>query len=635
MSKQHKHMIRVQMERATDRYRKESVSPDDEANLALGQRYKIILPEIGSDPIYTADFDTAVGLAQEYGDKSEVIDLEQATAGAEDPSDPATVGLPADAAPPEDPTVVAAGGMAAVTPEVVPSDLGEATGVDFNKIGQAFGVSAGAAQDYFEGGGQDPEGADKIAQAMETAVPDLMDYTGDQYVRRLLSAAVMCGVPADQLAGLKELANGDEGYDESKQKMKKERAIARRKSYAKEAEQFGMALQDDAADQRMQTLMGMGLDDFLEEYPSPDVQALAKSWYDAVMNGKQVEISGVGDIYELGADGVPQMVGADAGDAGEPIPVPAAEMATDFLVAAADTGASIIGESAPARRGRKIARAVAEALAGKTYKGKALKLVEEDDMEPEQFYVAVDTSADAEIKVADGQVFVGPFDSPEAAADAVGAPDADVVDCSGEPVSGEAEAEAPATDGADEDDLEDLIPMEARIMKPTKESIHKAVLADLRKESGDESLEIDTSITSGTETTDQAAGALSTKGVNDGKTNQSPQDAGGSTDLQNDAKPTMGPGDAPVTLSAQDKGAIETNDGDLSGAGDGKSGASGMTESGALGFKRGNLVQVFEASSRSKIDSGIVVEIDRAKGTVTLEGDVSYALAGHFVKKVY
>src|SRR6478736_3483503 len=124
MSK-HQHLIRVRMERATDRYRKESVSPEDQSNLELGQRYKIILPEIGSDPIYTADFDTAVGLAQEYGDKSEVIDLEQATAGAEDPSDPAALGMPADAAPPaEGPTLVAAGGMAAVTPDVARSSLG-------------------------------------------------------------------------------------------------------------------------------------------------------------------------------------------------------------------------------------------------------------------------------------------------------------------------------------------------------------------------------------------------------------------------------------------------------------------------------------------------------------------------------
>jgi hypothetical protein len=541
--KQHpfQQFYRARMEKASRLY--EATSPADAENLALGQRYKIILPEIGSEPIYTNDFNTAVGLAQEYGDKSEVIDLEQAAAGAADPTDPAAVGAPAT-----EPQ-----GMDAVVPEILPNELGE----------------------------------------------------------RARAAAM----------------------------AKKTEAQAARKALVKEAASFDDSVASPEADARMQELMGMSVDEFLAEYPDPNVRALAQQWYDAVHAGKQVEISGVGDVYEYGALGT-QMVGPDAGDAGEPTPVPPAEMAVDFLVAAADTGARVLGEAAPAIGGgssdaprKRIAEATATALAGQTVGGKALKLVKEaDEMEDDQFYVAVDTAgAPAEIKVDGDQTFIGPFASPEAAADAVGAPDACVVDGSGSPVSGGEGCEAGADPAADSEELEDLIPMEARIKTPTRESIHATVLADLRKESGDESLEIDTTITSGTQATDDASGALSTKGVNDGRTNQTPQDAGGSTATDNAAKPTDMPGDPAATLASQDKGAIVTNDGDLSGAGDGKGTAK---FEGSVGYKRGNFVKVFEAKSRAKIDSGNVDSVDLDKGTVTLEGGVTYDLSGHYVEKV-
>jgi hypothetical protein len=70
---------------------------------------------------------------------------------------------------------------------------------------------------------------------------------------------------------------------------------------------------------------------------------------------------------------------------------------------------------------------------GKSTKQEALlrgkKAYRKEELEPDAFYLVVDPedTGDMEINVQDGQIFFGPFDSPEAAYDAAGTDDADVV----------------------------------------------------------------------------------------------------------------------------------------------------------------------------------------------------------------
>lgn len=73
---------------------------------------------------------------------------------------------------------------------------------DFEKIGAAFDVSANAARDFFQGGDSDPEGLEKIQLTIAVHDPVLYDYSGRQFVQRLLIACIKCGVPTDQLLAI-------------------------------------------------------------------------------------------------------------------------------------------------------------------------------------------------------------------------------------------------------------------------------------------------------------------------------------------------------------------------------------------------------------------------------------------------
>jgi hypothetical protein len=78
---------------------------------------------------------------------------------------------------------------------------------DFKKIGAAFGVGGAAARTYFEGGSFDPIGMEAIRIAIHRVEPNLLDYVGQEYVRRLIAACARCGVPTDQLVAIEYLAN--------------------------------------------------------------------------------------------------------------------------------------------------------------------------------------------------------------------------------------------------------------------------------------------------------------------------------------------------------------------------------------------------------------------------------------------
>jgi hypothetical protein len=282
---------------------------------------------------------------------------------------------------------------------------------------------------------------------------------------------------------------------------------------------------------------------------------------------------------------------------------------------------------------------IALALFGKKFEsGVPLRLYKKEDekeggMEDGKFFVAVSSGEDApEVRFDGNQTFIGPFDSPESARSAVGSDEVSVFDHEGNLANA---SPMPEEDAEMDADLEKMMaPMESTKLDPKKRmaGIIEQVVRDLKKESGDESLEIDTSVVNGSFATDGAAGALDTKGVVDTKTVQTPVDAGGSTDLNHDAKPTSGPDNPGVHLKAPEQGAMVTNDKDASGAGDGKSGAS-IHES-VLGLKAGNLVKITETNTGQKVDSGLVEEI--GEGYIRLHNDeTKYWLSEYSVRKLY
>lgn len=82
--------------------------------------------------------------------------------------------------------------------------------MDVQRIAAAFGVSPGAVQDYFGGGGRDPVGHAALAEKLRKAQPELDDYIGEGYVRLLLTACIQCGLPLDQLQAVIDSCSSDD-----------------------------------------------------------------------------------------------------------------------------------------------------------------------------------------------------------------------------------------------------------------------------------------------------------------------------------------------------------------------------------------------------------------------------------------
>jgi hypothetical protein len=272
-----------------------------------------------------------------------------------------------------------------------------------------------------------------------------------------------------------------------------------------------------------------------------------------------------------------------------------------------------------------VKESVAKAFAGKIFEGKRIRIAEEDELggDPDEFFVAVQGDGDPEVKFNGTSTFVGPFTSPEAARSAVGSDDVEVVDGEGVP-AGEGGSDVPmATTGQEDEEIQ----MDSK--KPSAKRLREAVLADIRKESGDESLNVNTSAGKKPGVDDSGSGNLDRKGVDDGTTNQAPADAGSSNKLPVGAD--RNPGDIPdgvSTLSNPMSGGMSSNGPDLSGAGKGK---GSVSEGAKAPCKVGNLVKVFR-SGGGKVDSGNVMEATADK--VMLEGGVEYDLKGHYIQVV-
>jgi hypothetical protein len=657
-----KHRSHPLMEQLRASMMERELSPDDRAQLAAGQKYKIVLPEIGTDPLYTNGFDTAVGMAKEYGDGAEVIDLELLQGSADAPAP-----LPGEE-PPADPAVVAGDDSGVpVEPEGPAAESVAAEGVgdepDWNAIGQAFGTPPQDAEDYFMGGG----GGDATAAKIDEIDPDLNNYDGGEYIRRLQAVMTQAGVPQDQIDAVMTPMIAAESAATQEENAMPPKTTA---SPAKLNEEGGM--------DRLKSLVGTDYDDnfALEDLDSDFAEHGADAddvlaAFDAIKSGSKILQGGApemlaaskGDASFLAVDGDVEkssgsshLAAALCAFALENSPVashledPAALDTSDAVYAdaysalqsflsAAPVGEAKKGKVPPAflknikkAKGKKgVKESLAKALAGKVFEGRKLAITELEDLsgDPEDFYVAVQSDGDAEVKFDGGSTMVGPFDSPEAAKDAAGSDEVQVVDGEGNPADGVGEDGDSSSDvipmatTGEEDDEE--IPMEAKKMKMSK--LRESVLADLRKESGDESLGVETTVGGKPGVDDSGSGNLDVKGADDATTNQAPADVGSSTELSTDADRRPGDlADDAVTLKDPLKGGLASNGPDLSGAGAGKGGVQEAV------CKVGQLVKIYEGASRAKIDTGNVQEVSGDK--VTLEGGVAYDLKGHFVQVV-
>ena len=296
-------------------------------------------------------------------------------------------------------------------------------------------------------------------------------------------------------------------------------------------------------------------------------------------------------------------------------------------------------------KNKRTYRAIAEAkVPSLLRRHRGLRMVREDEMEGDEFYVAVapEGSDDATVTFDGDSMFVGPFDSPDAAIAAVGGGDVDVVDGEGNP------ADLDAGEIDDDDDLGDMdgmalgdLPMEARRARVRK--IRESVMRRIRRQA--EALDVDTTVsdtdvggpdpgdTGGVQTDTDAGEVANGSGSHeDGGappvSQQSAQDAGGSTELNTDTTADK-VGEPIVALSDPDAGAMDAgDDADLSGAGADK----GKVSESRYGVRRGNLVAITERSTGKKVDRGVIAALTEAG--VVLEGDESYGYDRYEIRKI-
>lgn len=266
----------------------------------------------------------------------------------------------------------------------------------------------------------------------------------------------------------------------------------------------------------------------------------------------------------------------------------------------------------------------------------SLRLIGEDDeqgLESDQYYVLVvpDDAGEIEVAFHDGELCVGPFDTPLDAAIAVGDEDADVniVDGDGVPVGGVENDPA----------LDPSAPLgEKTNRKPlsgmNRKKIHEQVIRDINNLlESDNQLDVDTTIGFNKDGSTQSGSGNYSGDGDPAAARQTPQDAGDSTALDTpaDRRPEdrANPEGGVPLLNDPAKGGMDTNDGDLSGAGDGK-GPVTVSES-VNGLKRGSYVVIADQTGK-RVDSGLVESVT-ASG-VKLEGnDDAYAFNQFFVQR--
>jgi hypothetical protein len=522
---------------------------------------------------------------------------------------------------------------AKVPPEMVNRLLGTNTGSgkreagDYwavaKKIAKTYGVSVDAAEAIFYGGDA-PGLADALDKLVAAGYPD--DHTTYDEVKPFLDKAGVTREEYMSLPGMDDTLDGDDDLDEAGGTQREGKFTF---------------------DQRVPNTGATAV-----TYQRDDGSAV----YLGVWDGNDPEAEPI-ELTDFSADGEPDVdntayyFAADIAKAlsefnartGEEIP-------SAFALALSDRAANLRQEATqnssrkPAVRrvsqsarsvveahqrnrpmkSNRLYRALSEALALTILrKNRGVRMVREDEMAADQFYVVVapEGADSSEVKIDDGQIFVGPFGSPEAAQTAVGGDSVDVVDGNLEPVG------SGGSDDLGADDIAGIaspdLPMEAR--KRIHSRIRENVLKRIQREAT--ALDVDTTIGGGEELDDNGSGNLKDGGA-PAVALQAAADAGKSHDL--DVDTSNPPGDAPVSLSNPDRGAMDRGaDLDLSGAGAGKGGASfeGVDR---FALRKGNLVLVKE--NGRKIDRGNVLKVE---GTiVTLEGDVSYDLTKHEIKKI-
>jgi hypothetical protein len=269
---------------------------------------------------------------------------------------------------------------------------------------------------------------------------------------------------------------------------------------------------------------------------------------------------------------------------------------------------------------------------------KGKKAYRKEELEDDKFYLVVDPDSpgDASIDIKGGQIFFGPFDSPEDAATAAGADDANVVP--GDDID--------AVDGALADDGQGQVgdmdlgesgrrgvrrpaaPARRAAVATETSRLRASVMRDIMREA--DALDVDTTIKSGDQATDQASGAVDQTGVNDGVTNQSASEIGQQhvqTDVKADDEPGFEGSDSIVKPSGA--GTLDSNGGDLGSVRESQNAST--TDNGVLVEKTnpkyctpGSFVRVYEGhgAGRKKVDQGVVFKMTAE--AVTLDGDAEY-----------
>lgn len=280
---------------------------------------------------------------------------------------------------------------------------------------------------------------------------------------------------------------------------------------------------------------------------------------------------------------------------------------------------------------------------------RGLRLVREDEMEPEAFYLVVappDAGEDATITLAGDEMFIGPFDSPEAAQQAVGDEDGDVdvVNGDAEPVEGEMGGEEL---GGELPSELDLPPMEARRRPASRqqealarrtnqrraEAMRQSVRRQIMREA--EAFMAPTTVKNNTDgVAPDGSGTTDQKGA-PAIANQTPQQAGETHVHQ---APSAGGGQlgggmpgAEVLGKPMAGGADTGEDPDLSGAGDGKGPVT--VESNHFGIPAGSFVTIADLGTQRRVDSGNVRAVTESK--IILESGEEYDLTKYLPRKVF
>lgn len=360
---------------------------------------------------------------------------------------------------------------------------------------------------------------------------------------------------------------------------------------------------------------GYTLDEVLDEFTSEQI-AKSEYWFSALQNGKVLKFS-LDDQTLLKLDG--NYYWADEFDADQ---TTLANAALDLLMVHIDLGTFEVSDELPDYilsqfensrsktpmkkenqvKNRKLTRVEAVKAIRKLNENRKrkLRLMREDEVESSgDVFAVVTMNGDSEVKFIDGNLLIGPFDSEEAAAAAVGD---DVVTVTGDEVINNA-----SDDTSDVEVLEPELEEGARkvrsnflrMRKQVAEAVRRKVLARIRRES-EELDSLDSDVKKGDEATD--AGEA---GVHDfdhlATSVNPPEESGEKLDVDTDSDATADNSD------------------------------DNVLESAAL-YQVGCLVDIVDRVSNKKVDTAIIESYGQGKFTV--EGGEVYATKQYAVRQV-